>query len=104
MRYYGLRTMNRLRDNLSLYWPALVGVALYAPLVWRYVELAEWDRYARVMALATLGFVSAVAADEVASYTGRYGWTSESFWTYPSTWVRTAGVATLVGVHLFGFR
>ena len=95
--------MSRWRDNLSMHWPLPVGLLLFAPVVWRYVALAQWEKHLETMALATLAFMSVVAADEVASYTGRYGWTYESFWTYPPTWVRTAGIAMLIWANLFGF-
>jgi hypothetical protein len=96
--------MGRMRDNLAMYWPLPVGVALYGPIVWRYVAIGEWERHIASIAVGTLGFVSAVAADEVAEYTGRYGWTYESFWTYPPNWICVSGLLILVLVNLFGFQ
>jgi hypothetical protein len=86
-----------------MYWPALLALALFVPVAWRYIELAEWERYVVTLAVAAFGFVSTAAAEETAAWTGRYEWTYERFWTYPPNWIRSFGVVLLVGANLFGF-
>ena len=96
--------MSRVKDNLQMYWPHAVGILLLAIAVWRDISIAQWETYAKTVAIAAFGFVCVVASDEVASHTGRYGWTYDSFWTYPPTYVRFFGFVLLVAVDLFGFR
>jgi hypothetical protein len=82
----------------------VVGVILFVPAAWKYWSFGEWEAHAPSMALAVFGFAAMVAPDEVSSWTGRYGWTYESFWTYPATYVRLAGFAIQVGVLVWGFQ
>jgi hypothetical protein len=96
--------MSRVKDNLQMYWPHAVGMFLFAFAVWRYVSIAQWEAYLKTFALAVFGFISVVASEEVASYSGRYGWTYDSFWTYPPTYIRSFGFFLLIVVDLFGFR
>lgn len=91
------------RDNLLMYWPHVLALALFAPSAWRFFSAAAWERDAVWAVVAVGGLVSALAPDEVSSWTGRYGWTYESFWTYPPTYVRFAGLAMLTVALLFGF-
>ena len=51
----------------------------------------------------TFGYVCVVASHEVADWTGRFGWSYQSFWTYPPTYVRFFGFVLLIGAILFGF-
>jgi hypothetical protein len=95
--------MSRLKDTLSMHWPLAVGVALFVPAAWKYWSLGEWEAHVVSMALAAFGFVATVAPDEVSSWTGRYGWTYGSFWTYPPTYLRFVGLALQVGVLVWGF-
>ena len=96
--------MSRLKDNLRMHWPLLVGLVLFLPAAWMYYSLGRWEEYAVSAAMGLYGFVSTAFADEVASWTGRYGWTYQSFWTYPPTYVRFMGIAVQLGVLMFGFR
>ena len=96
--------MSRLSDNVQMYWGHVVGTILFGIAVWQYVSLGQWESFLKPMALAVLGFVSIVASHEVADWTGRYGWTYDSFWTYPPTYVRFFGFVLLIGAILFGFK
>lgn len=86
-----------------MYWPQVVGTLLFAIVVWRYVALGRWEAFMQPFAWAGFGYLSVIASDEVANWTGRYGWTYDSFWTYPPTYVRCFGFILLIGVLLFGF-
>jgi hypothetical protein len=94
----------RLRESLRMYWPHLVAAVLFAIALAQYVWIGHWEALARPMAFAAFGFACAVASHEVADWTGQYGWSYESFWTYPPVWVRAAGFAILAAVDVFGFR
>ncbi len=72
---------------------------LFAYSVGRYVSVAQWEAHLDDVAGAAAGFLCVVA-----SWTGRYGWPYESFWTYPPTYVRFIGFVLLAVVALFGFR
>jgi hypothetical protein len=93
-----------LKHNLSMHWPIAVGVLLFIPAAWKYWSLGQWEAHAGSMALASLGFVATIAPDEVSSWTGSYGWTSESFRTYPPFYVRVGGLLLQMGVLVWGFR
>ncbi len=62
----------------------------------RYVHLAGWEQNLVPFASSAFGFVCVVASDEVADWTGRYGWTRQQWWQYPGTFVRFAGGVALV--------
>ena len=96
--------MSRLKQNLQMYWPTLVGVLLFIPAAWQYYSLGMWEKYVADAALGLLAFVCVLAPEEVSSWTGRYGWTYDSFWTYPATYVRFFGFTMQIWVLLFGFR
>jgi len=96
--------MSQLKHNLQMYGPAVIGILLFIPAAWRYYSLGMWEKYLVEAAISLLGFVSVLVPEEVSSWTGRYGWTYESFWTYPATYVRFLGFAALVGVLVFGFQ
>lgn len=96
--------MSRWRENLQMYWAQAISLVLFGIALSRYVSIGRWEQHLPSMAWAAFGFDSAVASDEVADWTGRYGWTTDSFWTYPPTWVRVFGFMALVAVNLFGFR
>jgi len=96
--------MSQPRDNLQLYGPPAAALLLLAIAIGRYIVAARWEQNFVSLAFALFGFVSAVASDEVADWTGRYGWTSDSYWTYPPIWVRVSGFAILIAVIVLGFR
>lgn len=87
-----------------MYWPHVLAAVLLGVAIWQYVSAAQWEPYLKAMAIAVFGFVCVVASHEMADWTGRYGWTYQSFWTYPPTYVRFFGFVLLVAVILFGFR
>jgi len=95
--------VSRLSDNISMYWPLVVGTLLFVPAAWRYYTLGQWEAHIYSAAAALFGYVAVIAPDELSSWTGRYGWTYESFWTYPATYVRFFGFTLLVGALVFGF-
>jgi hypothetical protein len=94
----------RFRETLRMYWPHLVATALFGMAIAQYVAIGRWEALLRPIAVAALGYGCAVASYEVADWTGQYGWSYESFWTYPPAWVRAAGFVILVAVNLVGFR
>ena len=96
--------MSRLKDNLIIWWPLAVGLVLFVPSAWKYYSLGQWIDQVDWAAFALLGFVSTAFPEEVSSWTGRYGWTYESFWTYPATYVQFSGIVTQLVVLLFGFE
>ena len=96
--------MSRLSDNVQMYWAHVVGMTLSAIAVWKYNAVGQWEQYLKPIALAAFGFVCVVASHEVADWTGRYGWTYLSFWTYPPTYVRFFGFVLLLGTIPFGFK
>ncbi len=73
--------MSRLTDNLRLHWPLLVGLLLFLPAAWKYSSLGRWEAHVVSAAMGLYGRASTAFADEVASWTGRYGWTYQSSWT-----------------------
>lgn len=95
--------MSRWSDNLQMYWAHAVGTVLLAIVVWSCLPLHNWETILKPLGVAVFGYVCVIASHEVADWTGRYGWTYQSFWSYPPTYVRFAGFALLLGVLLFGF-
>ena len=95
--------MSRLRDNVLMYWPLVLGLVLFVPAVCKYYAAGLWLEYAGSAALALYGFVATAFPEEVSSWTGRYSWTYESFWTYPATYLRFSGIVIQIGVLLLGF-
>ena len=96
--------MSRLKDNLTMYSPLLVGLALFLPAAWKFYWLGQWEAHLVSAAFAVLGFISAAFREEVSSWTGSYRWTYETFLTYPPTYVRFFGFFTQICVLAFGFR
>jgi hypothetical protein len=90
--------MSQLKDNINMHWPIVAGLVLFAPAAWLYYSHGRWEEEITEGALAVFGLVCTIAPDEVAGWTGRYGWTYESFWSYPPTYLRFMGLATQVGV------
>lgn len=97
-------SMTRLRDNWQMYGPALIAAIMFAMAMAQYAWLCQWERQLVPMACAAFGFACAAASEEVADWTGRYGVTYESFWTYPTTLIRLFGFGLLIYADFFGFR
>ena len=89
--------MDSFKEFLRYYWWHLLATTIFAACVWRYVALAEWEERLRQLAVAGYGFISVVAADEVAEWTGRYGWTRQQWWQQPTSYIRGMGVVCLLG-------
>ncbi len=62
----------------------------------RYVRLAGWEQHLLPFAYAAFGFVCVIASDEVAEWTGRYGWSRQQWRQDPGSFVRFAGGVVLV--------
>ena len=45
-----------------------------------------------------------MAGDEVAEWTGRYGWTRQQWWHYPGTFVQLGGGIMLVVATVLLYR
>ena len=78
------------------YWLHVLAMAIFVACVGRYVALAEWEARFEEIALAGFGFVSMVAADEVAEWTGSYGWNRQQWWQQPTWYVRGVGALCLL--------
>ncbi len=89
--------MDPFKQFLRDYWWHLLATALFAACVWRYVALAEWLDRVRQIAVAGYGFISVVAADEVAEWSGGYGWNRQQWWQQPIWYIRGVGVLCLLG-------
>jgi hypothetical protein len=50
------------------------------------------------------GFVSVVASEEVAEWTGRYGWTRQQWWQNPPSYVRFTGGVMLIVATIVPYR
>ena len=87
-----------------MYWPLIVGLVLFVPAAWKYYSLGLWELHIKSAALAVFGFLCTAFSDEVSSWSGRYGWTYEDFWTYPPTYLRFLGIVIQLGVLVFGFK
>lgn len=88
--------MDLFKQFLRYYWWHLLATAIFAACVWRYVVLAEWEARLGPIAIAGFGFVSVVAADEVAEWTGSYGWNRQQWWQQPTWYVRGVGALCLL--------
>jgi hypothetical protein len=88
--------MNMIKEFVRQYWLHALAFAVLLAAVVRYVRLAGWEQHLVPFASAAFGFVCVVAGDEVAEWTGRYGWTRQQWWQYPGTFVRLAGGVTLL--------
>jgi len=91
-----LRTMDTIKEFLRQFWLHIVAFAIFVAALVRYVQLAQWEQQLVPFASAAFGFVCVVASDEVAEWTGRYGWSRQQWWQYPGTFVRFAGGVALV--------
>lgn len=94
--------MSRWSDNVQMYWAHAIGTLLFGIVVLRYLALGQWEAYLKPFAIAAFGYLCIVASHEVADWTGRYGWTYDSFWTYPPSYIKLSGFGMLLGVLLFG--
>jgi len=89
-------SMDLLKDIFRQYWLNMLGFAVFLAAALRYIRLAEWEQRLVPFALAAFGFVCVIASEEVAEWTGRYGWTREQWWQYPGSFVRLAGGVILI--------
>ena len=88
--------MNVVKDIFRYYWPQLLGIAVFAIAVARYIQLGEWEDNLKPFILAFYGFVCVVAGDEVSEWTGRYGWTRQQFFVDPPSLIRFQGAFVLM--------
>lgn len=89
--------MELIKDFLRQYWINIIAFAVFLAALLRYIQLARWEQHFTPFAVAAFGFICVIASEEVAEWTGRYGWTRQQWWNYPSNYVRVAGgVALLV--------
>ena len=96
--------MDLIRDFLRQYWLNFLAFLVFLAALVRYVGLAGWEQHLVPFAVAAFGFVCVVASDEVADWTGRYGWTRQQWRQYPSTFVRFAGGVALVVATVVLYR
>jgi hypothetical protein len=88
--------MDFIKALIRQHWVNLLALAVFGAAVIRYVYLARWEEHLLLFAYAGLGFLCVVASEEVAEWTGRYGWTRQQWWEYPATWVRCFGGVALI--------
>ncbi len=55
-----------------------------------------WVNQGRSLAMATLGFLLFVFAEDVSDYGGRYGWTRTTWRSYPSRLTKSMGLLVFV--------
>ena len=89
---------------LRQYWLNLLAAGVFAAYLIRYVRLAEWEPRLAPFAFAAFGFVSVVASQEVAEWTGRYGWTRQQWWQDPPSYVRFTGGVMLIVATIVLYR
>jgi hypothetical protein len=96
--------MDLIKLFLRQYWLNLLACGVFAADVVRYVRLAEWEQRLAPFAFAAFGFVSVVASEEVADWTGRYGWTRQQWWQDPPSYVRFTGGVMLIVATIVLYR
>ena len=87
--------MERVLATIRMYWVELIAAVVFAAAVWRYIQMAEWEAQLTPFAWAAFGFAGVAASEEVASWTGRYGWTRDRWLEYPGHWVKFFGAIAL---------
>ena len=80
--------MDFIKALVRQYWPNLLALAVFAAALIRYIHLARWEGRLELVAYAALGFLCVIASDEVAEWTGQYGFTRQQWWAYPAHYVR----------------
>ena len=88
--------MDLLKDILRQYWVNVLACVVFLAALVRYVQLAGWEQHPVPFASAGFGFVCVIASDEVAEWTGHYGWTRQQWRQYPDSVIRFAGGVTLI--------
>jgi hypothetical protein len=96
--------MELVKDFIRQYWFNVLAFAVFIAALIRYLRLAGWEQHLVPFACAAFGFVCVVASDEVAEWTGGYGWTRQQWWQYPGTFVRFAGGVALVVATVVLYR
>ena len=88
--------MDLIKMFVRQYWLNLLAAGVFAADVFRYVRLGRWEQQLVPLAFAVFGFVCVVASEEVADWTGSYGWTRQQWRRRPPGAVRLTG-----GILLF---
>lgn len=57
---------------------------------------ASWTSQHTALAILGLSWISVFAADEVADWTGNYGWTRQQWHRRPEWFIRGAGLVALI--------
>jgi hypothetical protein len=76
--------------------PQGIAAALLVAVLVKTGAAGSWMRDLKLVLLALLGFVMFVASEEAALFTGRYGWTRDTWREKPAGLVKRAGAAKLV--------
>jgi hypothetical protein len=85
-----------IKDLVRQYWLNMLAIAMFVAALLRYVRLGGWEEHLVPFASAVFGLVCVIASEEVAEWTGGYGWTRQQWRQYPSAFVRFAGGVALV--------
>ena len=83
--------MDLIKEFVRQYWLNMLAFAMFLAALIRYVHLAGWEQHLVPFASAAFGFVCVIASDEMAEWTGRYGWSRQQWRQHPSSFVRFAG-------------
>ena len=77
--------------------------ALLVAAILRYVQQGRWVEMLPPLAFVLYGFVSVVIPDEMAEWSGRYGWTRRQ-WRHPPAWlIQAVGAIVLVAATIVLF-
>lgn len=96
--------LKRLIEWLQIFGVLLVAIALAALDGWLLSRLNAFhsvtniERFAMEIVAIVAGVTMTLAPYEVSSWTGRYGWTRQTYLVMPEEIVRWCGIAILVGV------
>jgi hypothetical protein len=96
--------MDLIKLFICQHWLNLLAAGVFAAALVRYVRLAGWEQHLVPFAVAAFGFVCVVASEEVADWTGTYGWTRQQWRYYPPNFVRFAGGITLIVATIVLYR
>ncbi len=88
--------MDLVKNIVRQYWLNMLAMAIFLAAIARYVYLGKWEEHLGLFAFAAMGFVCVIASEEVAEWSGSYGWTHEQWRHYPHSVIRFFGGVSLV--------
>lgn len=85
-----------LKQFVAQFWMQIVATALFAVSLARIWLDASWASHYPGIAVLLFAWVSVLAADELADWTGNYGWTRQQWHRRPEWFIRGAGLVALI--------